>query len=858
MYAALPALMRTVSLRHLREAPGQTLRAIAAVMIAVGAVVTVHVFQRALLASFDRSIDAAAGRTQLEVTAGETGIPEETLETVRAVPGIEAAVPRVESAAYHVGTSGDVLTVLGVDITEEGRVRTYTMRPGADEVVDDPLVFLSRPDSIILTTPYAERHGLTRDSRFELVTSTGKHTFVVRGLLTPEGPAVGFGGNLAVMDYQAAQVVFAKRGRLDAIDVVVAAGTDVDAVAAALRARLDPGLQVEHPRQRAADLALATRAFRLLLGFFASLTLVVCMFLLYNSVSMAVAQRGREIALMRALGVRQGEAVRLFLLEALVLGVVGAALGLPFGTLVGRFMTGPLLNSLSTQFFMRVAPAQVVAVDGWVAVVGVATGIAITLFAAWFPAHQAARFAPAVAARTGAVIALRQERMLPASYGVLLLALGGAMIAAAQYYRIGVIGPLIDLTFIGGAVLLTPAVISGLTPALVRVLARLGIVGRIAALNVAANPQRSTLTAAPLMIAVALVVTLGAVVQSFRASIMDWVTTMSPHDFQIASVSLDPSHGLLMPAELAQGVATVPGVSGVYRYRMVHTTYAGRRIVVSGSDLDESQPEKTWFRFRRGGKPETLRRLARGEVVLISESFAAHFGIDMGDTLEVPTARGPLRLPVAGVVTDYNSDQGTIALGWDLFSARFGDTRYNYLMARVARDADPEAVRARIAAAYGEQHQLVIFSAADLRKEFIEIIDRAFLPVYPLFVFSVIIGCLGIANSLYVAMSERVREIGVLRSIGSRRRDVARLVIAEAGVLGLVGAVLGVGLGLLLSYVWVTVHVRSVLGWTIDFHPAGAAALLAAGAAAATAPLAGWLPARSAARIEPVAAIAHE
>jgi ABC-type lipoprotein release transport system permease subunit len=170
---------------------------------------------------------------------GETGFPESVLDAVREAPGVDVAVPRVDAPAYVVGSAGEVLTVIGVDITEERRVRRYETAE-EDAVIDDPLVFLSQPNSIVLTRNFAARHGLELDSRIELATPSGKRSFVVRGLLAPRGPAVAFGGDLAVMDYQAAQVAFGKGLRLDGIDVVAVPGQDLEALAATLRSASEP------------------------------------------------------------------------------------------------------------------------------------------------------------------------------------------------------------------------------------------------------------------------------------------------------------------------------------------------------------------------------------------------------------------------------------------------------------------------------------------------------------------------------------------------------------------------------------------------------------------------------------------
>ena len=851
-------LVRLISLRRLREAPARTMRVIAAVMVGVGAMVSVHMIGRAISLGVEESLDAFTGHTALRIDGGETGIPESLLEPVRAVPGVATAAPLLQSSAYAVGTAGEVLTVLGVDLTEEHDVRRYGADPGAEEVIDDPLVFLSQPNSIILTRPYAERHGLHRDDRIELTTPSGKRTFVVRGLLASEGPAVAFGGNLAVMDYQAAQVAFAKQSRLDEIDIVAAPGADVAALGAALRAAVGPGVRVEPPGARRDEIALATRTVGFVFWLFSSLTVIVAMFLVFNSVSMVVAQRGRELALLRAIGMRRADGVRLLLVEAAFLGVVGGVAGIPFGVLMARLMLRPTTESVSTALFFRVGASDIEAIGPGILGFAILLGIVSTLLAAWIPARQAARFVPVVAARRGAVVALRQARLPPVWSAIACLAAGALIAGASRRWHAGRLGPGVDATWVVGFALLAPWLVRAAIPLLARWARVLGALGPLAVMNLSLNVQRSALTAAPLMVAVAFAVVVGTMLESFRASIDAWMAGFVQADFQIASVSQEPGRNVLLPEAVAAGMAAIPGVAGVHRFRLVHAPLGGRRVAIEYYDYDVDDPTRCCVRFRRGDPPSAYTRLAAGSAVVVSENLAESFHVRPGDMIQLPTPRGLRALPIAATATNYNGDQGSVMMARSLFVDLFGDDRMDYVLVRVEPGTDPDAVRRALVARWGEEYQLSVFTNADLRRDILARIDRAFLPASSLFVLAIVVGCFGIANSLQVSLTERVREIGMLRSLGSRRRDVVQLIVTEAGVIGLLGALLGLGLGAALSYVWVAIHVRHYLGWIIEYHFALAGAVVGFGAALLTAPLAGWRPARRAARMSPVEALAHE
>jgi putative ABC transport system permease protein len=681
---------------------------------------------------------------------------------------------------------------------------------------------------------------------------------VVRGLLEPEGPALAFGGALALMDYQAAQLAFAKRDRLDEIDVVAKADTDAEALAAAVRAAVGPGVRVESPGAFGAETVVATRSVTTVFWLLSSLIVFISMFLLYNAVAMTVARRGEEIALMRALGVRRGEAIRLLLVEVAVLGAAGALAGVPFGLVLARVMLRSATTSVRTALL---APVDA-AVIGPIGPAGLAQaallGLGIALVAAWRPARQAARFVPAAAARRGAVIALREARLPSPAWGVLCLVLGAAAGAIAFVSGRPAIGSVADAAFVVGLALLAPAIVRRAGPLLARLLQPLGVMGHIATLGIAASPQRSALTATPLMVAVALVAVVATMQRSFRVTFDEWMAGFGERTLQIASASQDPSRAVLLPEAVARAIAAVPGVEVVHRFRFMHVTYAGRRVAVEYIDYDPDDPTRSNIRFRRGDPATAFARLAAGDAVVVSENFSMHFGVGPGDVLQLPTSTGIHALPVVATAVNYNGDQGTIMTAHRLFVDLFGDDRIQFVLATVQAGADLDAVRAAIATRLGEEYQLVIFTLADLRRDIAARIDRAFLPASPLLALAIAVGCLGIANALAVAVEERRRELGTLRALGARRRDVVRLVVGEALVLGLLGVLLGLALGTILSYLWIVVHVRHVLGWVIGYHFAALGTLAGVVAALAMAPVAASWPARRAARLSPVEALASE
>src|SRR5437763_234074 len=289
--------------RFTRGSAARLALTVLAVAWGVALVAGVWLANRAVLRAFVEVIDTMAGRAALEVVAGEGGLfPEGVAATVGTVPGVEAAVPSVKGAAYADG--GELLTVYGVDLTGDAPERVY----GARLELDDPLVFLARPDSIALARPFAAAHGLALGDRFELATPAGRRNFTLRGLLDAEGVARAYGGNVAVMDLFAAEELFPRRGFITGVDVVVAPDADVREVAEVIVALLPAGLRVEAPAQRQADLRRVTDSLRVALQALGLFGLVAAFLITFNRLSTVFEERVWQLGVLRAVGVRTSAA----------------------------------------------------------------------------------------------------------------------------------------------------------------------------------------------------------------------------------------------------------------------------------------------------------------------------------------------------------------------------------------------------------------------------------------------------------------------------------------------------------------------------------------------------------------------
>jgi putative ABC transport system permease protein len=320
-------LLRLISWQYVRKHLLRSLLTIAGIVLGVAVFVGMHTANQSVLTAFTNTVDRIAGATQLQITAGEAGFAEEILERVQAAPEVRVAVPVIEAVATPETRAKGNLLILAVDMTGDRSLREYALEDGDDSFIEDPLVFLAQPDSIMITREFAAENGLRANDALTLRSMDGPKRFVVRGIMKSSGLTSAFGGNLAIMDVYAAQKVFGRGRRFDRIDLAVQEGLRPEEVGKRLEQMLGAGYQVESPSSRGKQFESLSSVYGMLANITSLFALFIGMFIIYNSFAIAVTQRRSEIGILRALGATRGQIQVLFLAESAVGGLVGAGRG---------------------------------------------------------------------------------------------------------------------------------------------------------------------------------------------------------------------------------------------------------------------------------------------------------------------------------------------------------------------------------------------------------------------------------------------------------------------------------------------------------------------------------------------------
>ncbi|MEK7692445.1 MAG: ABC transporter permease, partial [Bdellovibrionota bacterium] len=337
-------LVRFVGLRSLFSHPGRTALTILSVAAGIALSTSISLINEATLRFFRESFDSALGRTSLSISGGDSGFSEDLINPVEGVPGVQSAVPVVETRAWT--DAGENLTLFGVDLLREKSVRSYRSSTGR-KIIGDAMSFIAQPDSIILAESFAAKHHLKLDDTLRLSTVKGKVDFKIRGLLAPEGLAKAHGGHLVIMDVDAARLHFGKLGATDRIDVVVEEGADVAIVAERIRVALGPGLTVERPELQSEHSERMLKSFQIMLRFFGTLALLVGGFLIANTVNISVTERRKEIGTLRAIGTPRRMILLMIVGESGVIGALGALVGAPLGRLMATVMVDSVSRAMT-------------------------------------------------------------------------------------------------------------------------------------------------------------------------------------------------------------------------------------------------------------------------------------------------------------------------------------------------------------------------------------------------------------------------------------------------------------------------------------------------------------------------------
>jgi putative ABC transport system permease protein len=809
-------LLRLISWPYIRKHALRWLLTLAGIVLGVAVFVGMHTANQSVLYAFQQTVDRIAGSTQLQISSGETGFDENILGRVQALREVRVAVPVIE-AVVNTGLPGEGnLLVLGVDMTGDRSLRHYDLESGDEALIDDPLVFLAQPDSLIVTDTFARENQLGLSSKVPMSTMEGPKLFTVRGIMKSSGMASAFGGNIAIMDIYAAQKVFGRGRKFDRIDLAVEEGARVEDVKTKLEALLGSGFQVESPSARGQQFESISRIYALTATITSAFALFIGMFIIYNTFQIAVTQRRAEIGILRALGATRRQVRTIFLGESVVAGLVGSTVGLLLGIVIARLMTG-YIGALLGEVFGIAQKAGEISSNPALLIFAVLLGVFTSVVAAFIPARNAARVDPVQALQKGRYqqmsVGENRARRITA---LVVTILAAACLVLSRYRLLAYAG---DALAVLAVLLLTPTLAQWVARALRPLLRWLRPVeGTLAADSLLQAPRRTSGAVAALMLSLALVVALGGLTRASYDSIFTWLgVALNPDLFVSPSPSLT-SRSFRFPGSMADQLRAIPGVGEVQSVRAARIQISGAPVIFVAADVRALVNRATLP--PTAGDPKTMYRLAaEGKGILASDNFALLHGYKLGDVLDIPSSQGAvLHMPIVGIVVDYSDQQGSILMDRSVYQRYWNDPTVNVFRVYLARGATEGEVKRRILERFGAERRLFVLTNRDVRQYVVRLTDQWFGITYVQIAVAVLVALLGIVNTLIVSITDRRRELGVLQAVGGLRNQIRGTIWLEALTIGAVGLILGLAFGALQLYYSLRITGEDLAGMRLKYE----------------------------------------
>jgi putative ABC transport system permease protein len=847
-----PSILLRQVLRHTRR--HKLLAALNILSVALGVCVflAIMIANHSANRSFRAGVELLAGKANLEVR----GPLDDTLfHALAKIPGVSAATPVVQGILTLPDHPGEYIRLLGVDPFTNPPFETFRMVwPDGSPV--DVEAWLRERDAIALTRAFAQKLGLQQGDILRVNANGRTADLRVRFVLEPDDPAALSDIRTASMDIGWAQELLGTVGRLGSVQLLLAEDADPAAIAAAARALVPADVVVATPQQRSEQIGKMLASFQLNLTALSLVSLLVGMFLIYNTVSAAVVRGRREIGILRAIGTSRREIRALFLGEALVFGIPGIILGILAAFPLAGLLVGAVGETISSLYVL--VSIERLAVTPWQIAAAALAGLASVLAAAWIPSGEATKVQVTRALHLGT--AMEHYATIPNRwlvYGLACLVLAFAASWFALHTGPALLGFAAAFLVIIGFAFLVPAATTAagrLVSPLVNFLPR-GTAWRLAARNLVRAMHRNSLTTAALMAAIAMTVGVSVMIYSFRASVDTWINrTIQADLFVTLAANEVTGFQTTIPDEVIAWLENHPLVESVDTFHEKRVPFRGEEVflsVIRGRMRGELE-------FTGGdskGKAQLLRSPGH---VAVSESFARRHKVAEGDTIELAAPAGPQTFRIAGVYLDYTRDQGVILMDRDNYLAHWPDPGAHTSGVHLHDPKKADTIGAELRDKFGKDTEYAIYSNASLRQRIFEIFDQTFAVTYVLRTISVIVAVLGVSLTLTTLVTEREREIGIMRAIGSSSGQVRRAFLAESALIGLLASVVGLAAGACLAMVLTWVINLAFFGWTVQLrYPWDLMAWTPVWIIAAAA-VAGLLPATRAARIQPATALRSE
>lgn len=804
-----------------RQHASRTALAVLAIILGVALGYAVHLITTAAINELDAGAHGVAGDSDLEIRGPRSGFAESVYADIASLPEVAAASPVLEVDA-KVGGRDEPLPVIGIDVMRAAAVQPALVPQDGERFA------MLRTDTVFLTPAAARWAGVATGDSLRVQVGLQERSLQVAGTFI-----TGTRERLALMDIAAAQLAFARLGRITRLNLRLRTGVDPAAFARTVAPRLPAGVSIERPEASRAATASPSRAYRVNMLVLSLVALVTGALLVFATQVLAVVRRRPQFALLRVLGVTRGQLQRALLLEGVMIGGTGSVAGLAAGWALAQYVLRHLGGDLGAESFRGLSPSLTFA---WpVLLVYFALGTGAAVLASLIPARSAAHAPPALALKAG-----DEERVFARHGGWRggLVALGAGT-AAALVPPVGGLpwfGYVAIALWLAGVLLLLPV----LTASVLTLLPTPSAApAQLAFTQLRGNPGAAAVSLAAIVASVSLMISMAIMVSSFRDALTGWLEQVLPADAYLRAATAGDTAYLSETDQ--ERLSALPGVRRIefQREQQLLLDPARPRVTLLARSIDEGEPGQRLPLLGAAFVPPP----GAPPPAWVTEAMVDLYGYTPGQRIELPINGRRVAFTVAGVWRDYARQQGAVVIDRARYVALTGDHTASSAALWFAPGANVAEIEADVAHGIPGGDRLEFATTGEIRALSLNIFDRTFAVTYALELAAVAIGLLALSSSFGALVIARRREFGVLRHLGMTRRQVAAMLSAEGLLVGGLGLLIGLVLGSAISVILIRVVNRQSfhfgMGFSVPLASLGAFALVFMALATLTAMVAG-------------------
>ncbi len=846
-----------LALSYLKGRPTRTIMTILSIVIGVMIMFGLNGMSPAIRDMFTSNAESTSlANVDLYVTRRDGSFfRQEYVQNVRSVDGVASTTGMVMKSVslplehYQTPDGNDINTILifGVDTSVDDDAFNIVVA-GGRRLIDGRALEPGDGQVVLISQQFADGLGIGVGDDVELPGASGWMTFKVIGIL--DEPGVLLGNQNVFMPVEYAQDLLNTPDRINIIMARYAEGTDARAIDAEVQSMFGRGYELA-PLEGGQDIWSALMEFmNVIFTMFGLLALAMAGLIMYNTFRTSVVERQRDIGLLRAVGARRGVVMRIVLMEGMIQAVLGTVLGMVFG-----FGFAYLARAgLSTIFEgLLGSPLGQPRFEPLTFIVSIIFGLGIPLLSVFLPARGASQVTPLEAMRPSTIEhekSIQRSRLI---VGLILLVLGlaGLFSGVFQLMALGMLFFLLALGMLG------PLLITPVTAFFNRVLLLVfGQEGGLAAGNIARQPRRASVTSSSLMVSLAILIGLGGMLASIYGGAAKFMDSSLRSDYVMMAGLIATNDTLGAGPDLAENVKRLRGVEELTTMRQIDVTN-GDGIGIRLIGIDPINYGRIGGLTFIEGDQSAFGQMEGGENVIVNGRYASQFGVEVGDTITLDTDHGPASYKIAAVGLDYlNIKLPTIYIDQVSLTRGYGVRNDLFLLINAKPGADIEQLEEDLLATAQQYPGFGIISRDQLHKSAIQTAEAGTIAMNIVLALLAAPSLLGLANAMGINVIERTREIGMLRAVGARRRQVRRMIIAESLLLSLMGISLGIVSGIFLSMLMTGVLEFAGLVIPYSFPAVGVLTAIAVGLLAGV--VAAMIPARRASDLQIVAALAYE